>query len=287
MYSISVSVDTNITATKTRISIFWYVQNVNVRIVGLNNHFKGGNKMIIAGFDIETIPNQRIPEACKPQFDPDEVKLGNTKDPAKVEAKIAEARDSFQDSMIKKMSTTPSLAQICTFVGMKYDTKTKKVIKKVSIQVTKAYDGDDLDAVLEGWEFLRMCYNERTPIVSFNGIGFDMPIMWHRAIAQDCPVDQNLYNNLIPRYGNYHHYDLLGILAGWTLDKMKGHSLEFFLNLYGIGTKSGMDGSQVYPEWQLGNYDKIQEYCESDVLQTCKLFDRVESWIKIERTEAI
>ena len=192
----------------------------------------------------------------------------------------------FNEKLTKKMSITPSLAQLSTFVGVKYDTDKEEVIEKVSIQVTKAYDGDDLEATTEGWEFIRKMYSERTPIVSFNGIGFDMPVMWHRAIAQDVPVNREMYDRLTPRYGNMFHYDLLGILAGWSLDKMKGHKLDFFLNLYGIGSKGGMDGSQVYGEWQLGNYDKIQEYCESDVLQTCKLFNRVKSWVKIEKEGA-
>ena len=166
---------------------------------------------------------------------------------------------------------------------MKYDTEKETIVEKVSIQVTKTYEGDDLDAVTDGWGFINKMYRERTPLVSFNGIGFDLPVMWHRAIAQDVPIDRVMYDRIAPRYGGMFHYDLLGILAGWTLDKMKGHSLDFFLNLYGIGSKGDMDGFQVYPTWQLGEYDKIQEYCESDVLQTCKLFQRVEPWIKIVR----
>jgi predicted PolB exonuclease-like 3'-5' exonuclease len=241
--------------------------------------------MKIATIDIETIPNQRIPELCKPCFDPDEIKTGNIKDPAKIAAKIQEAKESFESDIIKKMSVTPSLAQLCTFVGIQYDTTTEEVINKTSIQVTKEYDADDYDAVSEGWQFIRMAHNSKIPIVSFNGIGFDLPVLWHRAIAQDIPVDQRMYARVTPRYGGYLHYDLLGLLAGWTLDKMKGHNLEFFLNLYGIGTKGGMDGSKVYEAWQLGEYNKIQQYCESDVLQTCKLFQRVESWVSIEKED--
>lgn len=239
--------------------------------------------MIIAAFDIETIPNQRIPEECKPKFDPKEVKLGNLKDPVKIDAKIEEARNSFETDLVKKMSITPALAQLCTFVGMQYDTEKEEIKNKVSSQVTKTYEADDLEAVGDGWDFIRKSYNNRIPIVSFNGIGFDMPVMWHRAIAQDVPVDTIMYSKLTPRYGGMFHYDLLGLLAGWTLDKMKGHPLDFFLNLYGIGSKGEMDGSQVWETWQAGEYDKIQQYCESDVLQTCKLFQRVEAWVKIER----
>lgn len=242
--------------------------------------------MIIATFDAETIPNQRIPDTCKPQFDPSEVKTGNMKDQAKIDAKIEDARNNFESDLVKKMSVTPSLTQLSTFVGMKYDTENDQIIDKVSIQVTKAYEADDLEAITDGWKFITKNHMERIPIVSFNGIGFDLPVMWHRAIAQDVPVDPSMYYRLTPRYGGYHHYDLLGILAGWTLDKMKGHNLEFFLQLYGIGTKGEMDGSKVWEAWQTGEYEKIQKYCEEDVFNTCHLFQRVESWIKIEREGA-
>lgn len=50
--------------------------------------------MKIGALDIETIPSQEIPEDAIPKFDPDDVKLGNTKDPEKVAAKIEGARDS-------------------------------------------------------------------------------------------------------------------------------------------------------------------------------------------------
>lgn len=241
--------------------------------------------MLIAAIDIETIPNQSLPEQCRPIFDESEVKLGNLKDPAKIEAKLAEEKIKFEEGLCKKMSVTPSLAQLCTFAGIKYNTKSGKEIEKVSIQVTKAYDADDLGAVIGGWNFIRRMYAERTPLVSFNGIGFDLPVMWFRAIAQDVPIDYVMYDRLTPRYGGPFHYDLLGCLAGWTLDKMRGHTLNFFLSLYGIGSKGDMDGSRVWEAWQAGEYDKIQAYCESDVIQTCKLFQRVEPWIKIERED--
>lgn len=234
--------------------------------------------MIIAPFDIETIPNQGIPDACKPGLDSPFIGFGNTKDPIKKQAILDE-------KLPKKMSTTPSLAQLCTFVGIKYDTDSGKVLDKVSIQVTDEYEADDLSAVTDGWEFIRKMYQERTQLVSFNGIGFDLPVMWHRAILQDVPVDRIMYERLTPRYGGPFHYDLLGILAGWTLDKMKGHDLDFFLQLFGIGGKGDMDGSKVWETWQAGEYEKIQKYCEDDVLNTCKLFQRVEPWIKTERLE--
>lgn len=241
--------------------------------------------MIISALDIETIPDQLLPEDAKPAFNPDDVKLGNVKDPAKIEAKIEEARQSFETDLIKKMSIDPSLAQICTFVGIRWDIEKQEEISRTSLQITKSYDGDDLDAVIGGWDFILKSYQERIPLVTFNGTAFDLPVMWHRAITQDVTIDRVMYSRLTPRYGGPFHYDLLGLLAGWTLDKMKGHTLDFFLRRYKIGEKGGMDGSMVWPAWELGEYDKIQKYCESDVINTCKLFQRVAPWVWIKKEE--
>jgi len=236
--------------------------------------------MIISAFDIETIPNQTLPENCIPQFDPSEIKHGNS-GPDKRAEKEAMLREQFESKRDKTMSVSPALAQICTFCGIQYDTEEEKIIETVSVQVTDEYNTDDLDAVTEGWEFIRQSQLARIPIVSFNGIGFDMPVMWHRAMSQDVIVDPVMYRRLTPRYGNNHHYDLLGVLAGWTIDKQRGKGLDFWLNLYRLGSKGDMDGSKVYPAWKEKRFDEIQKYCESDVINTCALFQRVEPWIKI------
>ena len=65
-------------------------------------------------FDIETIPNPAIPEDCIPQFDPETVKHGNTKDPEKRKAKEDEERAKFQENLIKTMSLDPALSVVCT-----------------------------------------------------------------------------------------------------------------------------------------------------------------------------
>ena len=58
--------------------------------------------MLIAGFDCETIPNQRIPEGAMPKFDPDDVAWGNLKDPAKREARLPEKEAEFNEKLSKK-----------------------------------------------------------------------------------------------------------------------------------------------------------------------------------------
>jgi hypothetical protein len=66
-------------------------------------------------------------------------------------------------------------------------------------------------------------------------------------------------------------------------------SLNFYLNRFGIGSKSkGLvatdpeavdDGSMVYPAWRDGRMDDIVNYCRQDVLQTAELFKRIAPWV--------
>jgi hypothetical protein len=231
--------------------------------------------MKILSFDLETIPNQSIPDECKPKFDPNTVKFGNIKDPAKIEAKINAAEKEFDKGVSKTMSIDPALCQLCLFAAIEYDTVKDEVLKEHILYVDE--DGDDYDPVYEGWSILTAAYYERIPAVTFNGKGFDFPIMLFRAMQQDVNVDMTAYDNLTYRYINHHHYDLLQLLAGW--DRSKWHGLNFYLKLFGIGSKGGFDGSMVYPAYLAGEHEKIKEYGRNDAISNCKLFSRVDNWI--------
>ncbi len=207
--------------------------------------------MKILSLDIETIPRQDLPAGCMPEFDPDSIKYGNM-GPEKRAEKEAKARAEFEEKLSKKMSTDPALCQVCTFVGKFYDTDEGHQIKTVSKQMEA--EADDYEIVSEAWDSIKSAYNERIPIISFNGIGFDLPVLRFRAVVLDIPVHHALYNALTPRWPTACHYDLMDLLGRYKIET--GKNLEFYLNLFGIGNKSdGMDGSQVYPAWQAGEYD--------------------------------
>lgn len=54
-------------------------------------------------FDIETAPlREDIIESLIPEFDPDSVKVGNLKDPTKIEEKIEQARENHLQSYVNK-----------------------------------------------------------------------------------------------------------------------------------------------------------------------------------------
>ena len=212
--------------------------------------------------DCETIPNTTtLPEGVRPEFDRDSVKLGNTKDPVKVGEKISDAQGAFEKALDKKMSVDPDLCQVVCFVGM----------------IDDRYDiGVDTVSVKLGWDYIKTMSLDHIPLVSFNGIAFDLPVLLHQAMRLNIPVSPQMYADLTKRYDNRYHYDLMQILAGW--DRTKWKPLTFYLKLFDIGAQVGK-GSDVYDWWKAGEYDKIKEHCEADCRLTAQLFDRVKNWI--------
>ena len=252
--------------------------------------------MKIAGFDIETIPPQKLPEGCMPVFDESEVALRNRTKPDAIEKKIAEDKLKFEAGMVKKMSLHPWLCQVCAFAGILFDTETRSIEQEVKILFHNGqFAGGDpnikdfeseYQLIYEAWGFLNTAISAGTSLLSFNGIRFDLPVLMARAMAQDVPVSFPRYQKLIQNYGrsSRYHYDLMGILSDW--DKSRWKKLDFFLDLFGIKrTVTDMDGSQVYDVWKERNFVKLMNYCYDDTLSLIHLFERVESWVKVPKDQ--
>jgi predicted PolB exonuclease-like 3'-5' exonuclease len=134
-------------------------------------------------------------------------------------------------------------------------------------------------------ELIRRFYEgvERyTPqIVSWNGGGFDLPVLHYRAMIHGIAAprywdmgDDNRdfrFNNYIGRY-HTRHLDLMDLLAMY---QARGYApLDELAQLCGLPGKLGMDGSQVWQAFQDGKIDDIRNYCETDVVNTYLLFLR-------------
>ncbi len=118
-------------------------------------------------------------------------------------------------------------------------------------------------------------------LVSWNGGGFDLPVLHYRAmihgIAGCCYWDVGdnnrdfKYNNYLGRF-HTRHIDLMDLLAGYQ--NRAWAPLSEVAQLCGLPGKLGMDGSKVYGAWQRGEIDAIRNYCETDVANTYLLFQR-------------
>ncbi len=118
-------------------------------------------------------------------------------------------------------------------------------------------------------------------LVSWNGSGFDLPVLHYRAMIHGIPGccywDQGendrefKFNNYISRFHS-RHTDLMDVLAGYQ--NRAWAPLDEMAQLCGLPGKLGMDGAQVYPAWKRGEIEAIRNYCETDVANTYLLFQR-------------
>jgi 3'-5' exonuclease len=122
-------------------------------------------------------------------------------------------------------------------------------------------------------------------LVSWNGGGFDLPVLHYRGLRHGVVADRYWsmgeeggadarefkFNNYISRY-HMRHLDLMDLLA---LYQPKNNApLDAMAKLCGFPGKLGMDGSQVYAAFLEGKMEDIRRYCETDVMNTYLLYCR-------------
>jgi predicted PolB exonuclease-like 3'-5' exonuclease len=124
----------------------------------------------------------------------------------------------------------------------------------------------------------------RTPdLVSWNGSGFDLPVLHYRALKHgvtaaryweigDSDRDYR-YNNYLSRF-HWRHIDLMDVLAGFQFSGRA--SLEHTAQLLGLPGKLGMSGSSVWDYYLKGKQIEIERYCETDALNTYLVYLRFE-----------
>jgi predicted PolB exonuclease-like 3'-5' exonuclease len=112
-------------------------------------------------------------------------------------------------------------------------------------------------------------------LVSWNGGGFDLPVLHYRALLHGVPAprywetgnDDNAfrYNNYLSRY-HWRHIDLMDVLSGYQ--PRATAPLHDIASLLGFPGKLGMSGKDVWPTFLKGGLSEIRHYCETDVLNT-------------------
>jgi 3'-5' exonuclease len=118
-------------------------------------------------------------------------------------------------------------------------------------------------------------------LVSWNGGGFDLPVLHHRALIHGVAAprywdwgdeDRDFkFNNYLSRY-HTRHLDLMDVLAGFQPRASAG--LDAMARLCGFAGKIGIGGAEVANAVAAGRIDEVRSYCECDVMNTYLLFQR-------------
>ena len=215
-------------------------------------------------FDIETIPD--VPGLRR---------LHNL-DPALSDGEIAEM--AFQQRRAQNGSDfLPHYLQRVAVISCVL--RAGKDLRVWSLAEPEQSEGEIIQRFFDGIE-------RYTPqIVSWNGGGFDLPVLHYRGLIHGvvAPRYWDLgdgdyadsrdfkWNNYISRY-HTRHLDLMDLLAMYQ--PRANAPLDDLAKLIGFPGKLGMDGSQVWPAWQRGELGRIRDYCETDVANTWLLFCR-------------
>lgn len=195
-------------------------------------------------FDLETAAIDNAADYVKP--------AGNLKDPDKIKASIEERAS--------KAALNPWL---CRIIALGWCVEGEDV-ERVDVAPNEAAEVKLLR------EFWARVSNERgtVPLVTFNGFGFDAPVVMARSMLLGVP-HQPLN---IDRFRSP-HVDLMQRLC-WG-DREKALSLSFYAQRFGIPTDDAFTGALIGQLLADGDWESIKRHCASDVRLTRLLAERI------------
>ena len=122
-------------------------------------------------------------------------------------------------------------------------------------------------------------------LVSWNGSGFDLPVLHYRALKAGIQAprywetgDEDTsfrYNNYLSRY-HWRHLDLMDVLS--SFQGRARASLSDMALLLGLPGKLGFSGDKVWGAVLDGQLSAVRHYCETDVLNTYLVLLRFEQF---------
>jgi predicted PolB exonuclease-like 3'-5' exonuclease len=125
-------------------------------------------------------------------------------------------------------------------------------------------------------EFWRLV-NEGKPLVTYNGRGFDLPVLELAALRYGIPAQRYWVSGTQGhryRYSDALHYDVADVLC--NMGAIPRAHLNELLIMLGFGGKGEVDGSKVQQMFDEGQLAEIHTYCRKDAIQTYALWLRLE-----------
>ncbi len=116
---------------------------------------------------------------------------------------------------------------------------------------------------------------ELTPqLVTFNGNSFDLPVLRYRAMINKVSAPGLSARPYFNRYSE-DALDLCDALSSFSMQgKATLHEISRVLGL--PGKPESIDGSEVYRTFQDGKIQEIADYCETDIVNTYRVWLRYE-----------
>jgi len=181
----------------------------------------------------------------------------NYKDPEKIAAYEADAKQR----KIEDAALDVDLARIIA-LGI------KRPDGPVDVYTAATFSEDALLEILwRQWNAIR--YEERQ-LVTFNGLGYDVPLLLRRSLYLGVPAPQI-------QCDRFKHPQVVDLMALLSMDgKLKYHGLQFYLNRFGYPHGApDITGADVAERYRAGDWDAITNHCRMDVEATAWLAERI------------
>ena len=129
-------------------------------------------------------------------------------------------------------------------------------------------------------DFFKGIQHYAPTLVSWNGAGFDLPVLHYRSLLHGVSAPLYWKNDGDFKWNNYlnrfheRHLDLMDVLANFQ--RGASSKLDEISKMLGFPGKMGIDGSQVWEAYLKGQLPEIRHYCETDVLNTYLVYLRFE-----------
>lgn len=127
--------------------------------------------------------------------------------------------------------------------------------------------------------FFKFMNQSKPRLVSYNGRGFDLPVLKYRAMKYGVQAIAlfkagDKWNSYNSRYSADWHCDLLETLSDYGASSRA--KLNEVCSILGFPGKFGVDGSMVSTMFDEGKIKEIRDYCETDVINTYLVYLRTQ-----------
>jgi predicted PolB exonuclease-like 3'-5' exonuclease len=124
-------------------------------------------------------------------------------------------------------------------------------------------------------DFTRFTEERQPHLVTYNGRGFDLPVLASRCLRHGIPFRYYYQERDVRyRFSPDGHLDLMDFIADFGAARTA--RLDVVAKLCGMPGKVGVDGKDVGPMIHAGHIDQVRAYCLCDVIQTAGVFLRLQ-----------
>lgn len=214
--------------------------------------------------DIETVPLRAALDRPYPEADRDPP--ANYKSAEAIHGWREKDIAAWAQDRIKQYSLSALTGRVVA-VGIASDPPGDFVEEVVTESLIARTEADERELLTKLW--IRV--GNADPLVTWNGLGFDVPFLLTRSAILGVPTPRQ---SLLKRYDTRAHYDVKMVVNGWDAFKSRGTTLDDWAQAFGMGGKSA-HGSQVYEMYRAADFAAIGAYAADDARLTLALYHRV------------